>query len=170
MGLVDMWGWLKSLFLKSNLPFWEHKDLEEMNDKEWESLCDRCGKCCLIKLEDSDTGEIMTYDVACSLLNTKTAQCCDYKNRQQKVPDCIKINKYNIGDLHWLPETCAYRLLWIGQPLPNWHPLISGSYETVAQSGNSVRNKVINEHQVEDMPKHINQWMRKKNRLKDKFG
>ena len=108
-------------------PFWEEKSLEEMNHEEWESLCDGCGKCCLQKLEDEDTGQIHYTALACSLLDVETCRCKDYKQRHKKIPQCIKLNPERIHEFGFLPGTCAYRLLAEGKALPQWHPLRSGS-------------------------------------------
>ncbi|GKR07967.1 hypothetical protein KAM463_35320 [Aeromonas caviae] len=108
-------------------PFWQAKSLQQMTMTEWESLCDGCGKCCLNKLIDEDTEELVFTNVACNLLNTKTCQCSDYGNRFKKEPDCLQITHDKIAEFNWLPSTCAYRLLAEGQGLPEWHPLITGS-------------------------------------------
>ena len=123
------------------LPFWKTKKLHEMSEPEWESLCDGCGKCCLIGLEDVDTGEIYLTDVACDLFDSEKCQCGDYANRKAKVPDCVKLTPENVPTLHWLPKTCAYRLVNEGQDLRPWHPLISGDPETVHLANVSVRGK-----------------------------
>ena len=123
-------------------PFWETKTLEEMTRAEWESLCDGCGRCCLVKLEDEDTGKIHFTDIACKLFDEGTCRCRDYKNRQETVSDCIKLTPENLKTIPWLPPTCAYRLVMEGKDLEWWHPLVSGSAETVHEAGVSVRGRV----------------------------
>jgi uncharacterized protein len=123
-------------------PFWRAKTLEEMSGSEWESLCDGCARCCLVKLEEEDTGEIHFTDVGCTLLDAKTCQCADYKRRQQRVPDCVKLTPATVRSLSWLPVTCAYRLVAEGHDLPTWHPLVSGSPDSVHAAGVSVRGRV----------------------------
>ncbi|MGE3303363.1 MAG: YcgN family cysteine cluster protein [Hyphomonadaceae bacterium] len=122
-------------------PFWKTKTLPEMTEAEWESLCDRCGKCCLIGLEDADTGEIHLTDVACDLFDSARCACGDYANRKQKVPDCVKLTPETVGELTWLPKTCAYRLVHEKRELFWWHPLISGDPESVHRANVSVRGK-----------------------------
>nr|WP_086938149.1 YcgN family cysteine cluster protein [Thaumasiovibrio occultus] len=135
--------------------FWESKDLTEMTDNEWESLCDGCGKCCLHKLMDDDTDEIYYTNVACSLLNSKTCSCSDYPNRFESGEECLKLTREAINDFIWLPETCSYRLLAEGKSLPTWHPLITGSKSAMHAAGESVRNKVVYEIDVIDWSDHI---------------
>jgi uncharacterized cysteine cluster protein YcgN (CxxCxxCC family) len=146
--------------MTSSPPFWQVKQLHEMTSQEWESLCDGCGRCCLVKLEDEDTGIIYTTDVSCRLLDCSTCRCTDYANRHQLVDDCIKLDPDNVDELGWLPATCAYRLVWEGKPLEDWHPLVSGSSETVHEAGISVRGRVTNETEVEvdDLPDRIVDW------------
>ena len=141
-------------------PFWQAKQLQEMTRQEWESLCDGCGRCCLVKLEDEDTGDIYTTDVSCRLLDCSTCRCTDYANRHQLVDDCIKLDPENVEELGWLPETCAYRLIHEGKPLADWHPLVSGRPETVHEAGISVRGKVTSETEVDvdDLPERITCW------------
>ncbi len=141
-------------------PFWETKKLHEMSVGEWESLCDGCGKCCLVKLEDEDTGDIYTTDVSCKLLNTETCRCKNYANRHSIVDDCIKLDPGNVTELGWLPATCAYRLVWEDKPLAPWHPLVSGNRKSVHDAGVSVRGKVTSEDlvDIEDLPSHIRDW------------
>ncbi len=122
-------------------PFWRTKTLAEMTDGEWESLCDGCARCCLVKLEDEDTAEIHYTDVRCRLLDGETCRCLDYPNRQAKVPDCVKLTPADVSDLGWLPPTCAYRLLDEGRDLPWWHPLVSGDPATVKAAGISVSGR-----------------------------
>ena len=141
-----------------NAPFWQVKSLQEMTTDEWESLCDGCGKCCLNKLIDEDTEELVFTNVACNLLNTKTCQCSDYGNRFKKEPDCLQITHDKIAEFNWLPSTCAYRLLAEGQNLPEWHPLITGSRSAMHQAGQSVRGKVIHEVHAGDWADHIITW------------
>ncbi len=123
-------------------PFWKTKSLEEMSAAEWESLCDGCGKCCLAKLEDEDTGEIHWTSVACRLFNPKTCRCRDYQNRLAKVSDCVQLTPENVRTLTWLPSTCAYRLVAHGEDLPDWHPLVSGDRQSVHRAGISVKGKI----------------------------
>uniref|UniRef100_A0A2A4Z8R9 UPF0260 protein COB13_01910 n=1 Tax=OCS116 cluster bacterium TaxID=2030921 RepID=A0A2A4Z8R9_9PROT len=143
--------------------FWEEKTLAELNDQEWESLCDGCGKCCLIKLEDEDTGEIIFTNMACKLLDVKTCQCSDYPNRAKFVPDCIKMTQQNISQYNWLPKSCAYRLLDEGKRLPDWHPLISGDPQTVLRAGISAVGRIVSEEGIadEDAVNYIVQWPKK---------
>ena len=124
-----------------------------MNTAEWESLCDGCGKCCLSKLEDEDSGEIHWTSVACRLFDSGACKCRDYPNRPKKVDDCVQLTPENVGTISWLPETCGYRLVHEGRELYDWHPLVSGSPETVHEAGVSVRGKLINEDKIK--PKRI---------------
>lgn len=135
---------------KPDLPFWKRKKLSEMTDREWESLCDGCGRCCLNKLIDEDTAETAFTDVGCRLLDEETCRCKDYRNRQRQVPDCVRLTWRNVRRLSWLPPTCAYRLVANGQDLPWWHPLVSGSPDTVHEAGVSVRGRVAASE--EDVP------------------
>jgi uncharacterized cysteine cluster protein YcgN (CxxCxxCC family) len=123
-------------------PFWKTKTLEAMTPQEWESLCDGCGKCCLSKLEDEDTGEIYWTTVACRLLDAQSCRCSDYSDRKRHVPDCVQLTPGTVRDLDWLPATCGYRLVAGGEDLYWWHPLVSGSAETVHQAGISIRGRV----------------------------
>ena len=124
-------------------PFWQRKPLKEMTDSEWESLCDGCGKCCLVKLEDADDSSRTFFtDVGCKLLDGATCRCKDYPNRTAQVKDCVRLTPRNINRIVWLPPSCAYRLLADGHDLYWWHPLVSGDPETVHQAGMSVRGRV----------------------------
>ena len=123
-------------------PFWRAKTLEEMTVPEWESLCDGCARCCLVKLEDEDTGRIHYTDLGCTLLDGKTCRCSDYRHRQKKVHDCVKLTPEAVRTLKWLPATCAYRALAEGRDLEWWHPLVSGSPDTVHEAGVSVRGRI----------------------------
>jgi uncharacterized cysteine cluster protein YcgN (CxxCxxCC family) len=120
-------------------PFWRVKSLEDMSRTEWESLCDGCARCCLVKLEDEDTGEVHLTRLACALLDVGSCRCRDYDNRHALMPDCISIDPEKVRQIRWLPETCAYRVLAEGRELAWWHPLVSGTPETVHQAGVSVR-------------------------------
>lgn len=143
-----------------HLPFWKRKTLAELSRDEWESLCDGCGKCCLVKLQDPDTDEIAYTDVACKLLDGSTCRCTDYPNRKRRVPDCVVLSPKVVADLSWMPSTCAYRLVKEGKDLAWWHPLVSGDPETVHEAGMSVRGRVISETLVEDaeLPDHVVDW------------
>ncbi|MBI3435399.1 MAG: YcgN family cysteine cluster protein [Proteobacteria bacterium] len=123
-------------------PFWQVKSLDAMSDREWESLCDGCGRCCLNKLEEEDSGEIFFTDVACRLLDSHGCKCRDYANRSAVVEDCLRLTPQNIGELAWLPPTCGYRLVAQGRDLYWWHPLVSGDPTSVHAAGISVRGRV----------------------------
>jgi len=140
--------------------FWKTKSLSEMTEQEWESLCDGCGKCCLIGLEDEDTGEIYLTDVACKLLDGHACRCRDYEYRKAHVPDCVKLTPANVGELSWLPRTCAYRLVNEGRDLFAWHPLVSGDPESVHAANVSVRDKTRPEGRVKtrNLIKRITRW------------
>ena len=138
--------------------FWKHKPLKSLTSEEWEALCDGCGKCCLNKLEDEDTGEVALTRIACRLLDDQSCKCGQYPIRHQFIPDCIVLKPSNIGEnAYWMPKTCAYRLLWSGQPLFDWHPLISGNPETVHTANISVRGMTLSEFDIseEDWEDHI---------------
>ena len=141
-------------------PFWRTKSLAEMSDRELESLCDGCGKCCLNKLEDADSGDIYYTSVACHLLDSSTGRCSDYANRLQRVPDCLDLRKTDVNDYHWLPATCAYKLLAAGDDLPHWHPLVSGDASEVHRATCTVRHRVICETRIdpEQLENHIIAW------------
>jgi hypothetical protein len=131
-------------------PFWETKRLEQMSAREWESLCDGCGLCCLVRFEDEDTGEVIPTRVSCRLFDADLCRCSDYENRKAHVPDCIKLTPWNIEDLLWMPKSCAYRRLHENRGLPDWHPLITGDPESVHRAGVSVRRQTVNERALED--------------------
>jgi uncharacterized protein len=124
------------------VPFWRTKRLDQMSQAEWESLCDGCGRCCLVKLEEEDTERIYFTDVGCRLLDVTTCRCRDYRHRTEKVDDCVRLTPASVGQIGWLPRTCAYRLLAEGRDLYWWHPLVSGDCDTVHQAGISVRGRV----------------------------
>ena len=123
-------------------PFWRRKTLEEMSPAEWESLCDGCGLCCLVKLEDDDTGDVYYTEVGCTLLDGHTCRCRSYPTRKEIVPDCLKLTPEAVRSIRWLPRTCAYRLVGEGRDLFPWHPLRSGDPDSVHRAGASVRDRV----------------------------
>ncbi len=126
--------------------FWENKPLNRLTQREWEALCDGCGKCCLNKLEDEDSGEVALTRVACRLLDDQSCACAHYENRHQFVPDCIVLRPDNLDShAYWMPATCAYRLIWEGKQLYHWHPLVSGDPESVHEVGISARGITVSE-------------------------
>lgn len=140
-------------------PFWKRKRLGEMTLEEWESLCDGCGKCCLNKIEDIDTGEISPTDVACRLLDLGSCRCTNYAKRKRLVPDCVVLTPTNIESIAWMPRTCAYRLIAEGKDLAWWHPLVSGDPESVHKAGVSVRGRAISERRLRrPLEEHIVDW------------
>lgn len=135
-------------------PFWQ-RPLASLSREEWEALCDGCGKCCLHKVEDADTGEVFPTNVACKLLDLKTARCSDYRHRRAFVPDCLRLTPRLAGKLEWLPESCAYRRRADDLPLPEWHYLLSGDRDAVHQAGASVVGKAISETVAGPLEDHI---------------
>lgn len=129
--------------------FWKRKSLAEMTRSEWESLCDGCALCCLQKLENEETGEIYFTDIACKLLDTDTCRCADYSGRVSIVKDCLVLSADEPETFQWLPGTCAYRLIAAGLDLPQWHPLISGSVDSVHEAGISAKGKCVSETETE---------------------
>lgn len=135
--------------------FWENYPLNQLSHTEWEALCDGCGACCLIKFENEETGTIEYTDVACQLLDCTTGHCSDYANRKRFVPDCIALTPQNLTQMPWLPATCAYKRLYLGKPLPNWHHLITQdpalSRQLMAQQGISAAGRCVSEYNVSEM-------------------
>ena len=142
-------------------PFWQTKSLDQMSTDEWESLCDGCGKCCLLKLEDEDSGDIYFTDICCVQFDSDSCRCSDYENRATLVSDCLQLSADNIDQINSLPKTCAYRLLQQGEELPEWHPLIAGNSHRIHQSGNSVMGRVLSEQHVHpnEVEERIIHWV-----------
>lgn len=140
------------------MAFWEDKPLGELDTEEWEALCDGCGRCCLLKLEDADTGAVYYTDVACTLLDLGTCRCGDYAQRTRRVADCLVLTRDVVDSFAWLPQTCAYRLRAWGQPLPPWHPLRSGDPDSVRAAGVSACGFAIAEGRLppgDDLEDHL---------------
>ena len=135
-------------------PFWE-KPLQDLDRGEWEALCDGCGRCCIHKLEDEDTGVLYPTNVACELLDRRNGRCSDYAHRKQRVSDCVVLKRDRLDELDWLPETCAYRLRAAGKPLFDWHYLVSGSRESVHEAGQSTRGWTVSEVDAGDLEWHV---------------
>ena len=140
--------------------FWENKSLADMNAREWEALCDGCARCCLVKIEDEDSGELFYTNVVCKHLDDRHCRCRHYGDRSRLVPDCIKVTTEVAYNETWLPDTCAYRLLAEGKPLYDWHPLLSGNPDSVHDAGISVRDKVVSERFVhpDELVEHLVNW------------
>ena len=141
--------------------FWKTKTLRQMSSSEWEALCDGCGKCCLIKLIDDLTDDLHYTTVACKLLDCDSCRCGDYNNRKKLVEDCVILSPRLVEELHWMPSTCAYRLIYEGKDLYWWHPLVSGNPNTVHEAGISVKGRAISEREVKDaeLPNYINEFL-----------
>ena len=140
--------------------FWKTIALDQLDKDQWESLCDRCGKCCVLKLEDVDTGDVHYTDVACKLLDCENVRCTNYAARKTHVPDCVLLTPDNLGILSWMPQSCAYRLIYEKKDLPDWHPLITGDAKSTTLAGHSIANRVLPEGSVDedDLPDHITNW------------
>jgi uncharacterized cysteine cluster protein YcgN (CxxCxxCC family) len=136
-------------------PFWKTKSLAAMTSREWESLCDGCGKCCLHKLEDVDSGEILYTNAACRLLDLQSARCTRYALRKQLVPDCIQLRPADAKQFAWLPSSCAYRLVAEGRELPDWHPLVCKNSHAIHDAGSSIRGWAVSEDHVDNLEDHI---------------
>ena len=131
-------------------PFWETKRLEQMNPDEWESLCDGCAKCCLIKLEDEDTGDIALTRLHCKLLDAETCRCSDYDNRKKIIPDCVILTPKDVSELRWMPKSCSYLLIHEGRRLPDWHHLISNDRDLVHRQNASIMGRTLSEDTLFD--------------------
>lgn len=145
----------------STLPrFWEQKSLAEMDQQEWESLCDGCAKCCLHKLEDEDSGEVFYTKVVCRYMDEQ-CRCTEYQQRNVLVPNCVWLKPEDVAEFHWLPQTCAYRLVAQGKPLPDWHHLVSGDANTVHEAGVSIKGRALSEDYVhpDGFEEHIIHWV-----------
>jgi uncharacterized cysteine cluster protein YcgN (CxxCxxCC family) len=141
----------KSAHNSIDSPFWESCSLENLTEAQWESLCDRCGRCCVHKLQDDETDEVFVTDIACELLDLETCCCSDYANRKQTVPDCFRLTPQLAGSIDWLPPTCAYRRLAEGKGLPQWHPLVTGNLRSALEAGMSALNRVITMDQAAEI-------------------
>ena len=126
-------------------PFWQTVKLADMTAAQWEAVCDGCAKCCLVKLQDEDSGEIVFTDIVCNLLDQQSCRCTHYEERTKLVPDCVKLSKDNLDKIDFMPSSCAYRLLHEGKDLPQWHPLVSGRADSVVEAEMSVKGRVIAE-------------------------
>jgi uncharacterized protein len=147
--------------LKTNPDFWVQKALSKLTQKEWESLCDGCAKCCTLKLEDEDDGVIYDTNVVCQYLDLNNCQCQCYISRSTKVPNCVTLTKDNIDEVYFMPPKCSYRLLAEQKKLPHWHHLISHNKQTIHQTGHSVKGKVVSENDADDLFMHLTGYLEK---------
>ena len=140
--------------------FWKTIPLGQLDKEQWESLCDGCGKCGVLKLEDADTGDVHYTDVACKLLDCQTARCTNYVERKKHVPDCVLLSPDNLSILGWMPNSCAYKLVHEEKDLPDWHPLLTGNPDSTRLAGHSVATKVVPEASIgkDDLLDHITNW------------
>jgi uncharacterized cysteine cluster protein YcgN (CxxCxxCC family) len=147
---------------KNVRPFWKKKSIEKLSKEEWESLCDRCGRCCLRKIEYEDTGEVYYTDVACKYLDEKTCQCREYERSASLVSDCLKLSPEDVKGFFWLPKTCAYRMIAEGRDLEWWHVLLSDDPESVHEAGISVRGRAVMKESVseDELDAHIIDWVK----------
>ncbi len=145
---------------KTGEHWWDDKQLSELDEKEWESLCDHCGKCCLLKLEDEDTGDVYYTDVACRLMDAEDCRCREYSKREVLVPDCLKLTKANLETVAWMPLSCAYRRIMEGRGLPEWHHLVCGDKKEIHRRGYSVVGKFVYENCLdgEEIEEHVVEW------------
>jgi len=141
------------------LPFWENTSLTAMTPTQWEALCDRCGKCCLEKLQEVVSGQIFYTNVGCQLLDPETGTCLNYAHRSRLVHDCIELSPASVANPRWLPATCAYRLLVEGRPLPSWHPLLTGDPDSVRRAGHSVAGRVLPPAKAGLLTHHLIDWI-----------
>ncbi len=142
----------------NRMNWWETIPLNQMTTEQWEQLCDGCGKCCLIKLQDEDDTTVYYTDIACVYLDHDSCRCTAYEDREQLVADCVRLTKDNLEALQWLPPSCAYRMIDEGKKLDNWHPLVCGNSDTMHKKGYSVRGRVIAEDEHLDYEEHIVSW------------
>jgi len=137
--------------------FWQQKSLQQMTQREWELLCDGCGRCCLLKLLDEDTDELFFTRVSCYLLDIESCRCQDYEHRKLRVPQCLQLRQMTEAEFQWLPASCAYRRLAEGRGLPRWHPLVSGDSNSVQAQGISIRGYALSEDHIhaDELAQHI---------------
>lgn len=138
--------------------WWDKKRLSELSQSEWEQLCDHCGKCCLLKLEDEDNGDVYYTDVACQLMDADKCTCTQYQEREVLVPDCLKLTTKNLEQIAWMPLSCAYRRVMEGRGLPEWHHLVCGDENEIHRQGFSVVNRFVYENTVDDIEERIVEW------------
>lgn len=127
--------------------FWERYSLGELNKKEWESLCDGCGQCCLERYVGDDN-KVTVYSIACELLDIEQSRCKSYEKRLTKVPSCHQLTPSNVPKYNWLPEICAYRVIHRGEALPKWHPLLTGNRNKMKKKGIKVSSYAVPAKQV----------------------
>ncbi|HYZ61050.1 MAG TPA: YcgN family cysteine cluster protein [Acetobacteraceae bacterium] len=144
--------------MASSAPFWKTTPLDQMTREQWESLCDGCGRCCLHKLRDEESGELSFTNVACRLLDLKTCRCRNYEHRRQQVPDCVSLTPQSLAEIDWLPPSCAYRRVAEGRDLAWWHPLVSGDPATVHEAGVSVSGRAVDERRAGMLEHYIVDW------------
>lgn len=137
---------------------WLEKPLDKLNAAQWEALCDGCGKCCMSKLQDADSGKVYYTNIACELFDADSCRCQDYAHRTEKVAGCVSLSLQRLHEFEWLPQSCAYRLRLNSQPLPEWHPLITGDTDSVHEAGISVRGKSVDFKQAGPIEHHIVDW------------